>query len=147
MSFIHRVATAFFTALPAVFFFLPVIAIESMRREYYWSSLLAGTLVLLGSALILGFLQPTWLRPKWVWIMMAGATAMGLALFATAVINVTPLCVGQNNGDGNNDLGRCLGYVLLYAFFYGIPYLLMLAVSAGIGHWALKFLDTTTKKK
>ena len=145
MSFIHRVATAFFTALPALPFFLPVIAIE--RQEYYWSSILAGSSALLGSALVLGFFQPTWLRPKWAWIMIAGAAAMGLALFTTAVVNLTPLCVGQNNGDGNNDPGRCLGYVLLYAVFYGIPYLLMLAVSAGIGHWVLKFLDITTKKQ
>ncbi|MFZ5878624.1 MAG: hypothetical protein ACOY0R_04590 [Chloroflexota bacterium] len=147
MSFIRRAGTAVFTALPALPFFLPVIAIESLRREYYWISILAGASALLGSALVLGFLQPRGVRAHWAWILAAGLAAMGLALTATAAVNLTPLCVGQNNGDGNNDLGRCLGYVLLYAVFYGIPYLLMLAASAGIGHWALKFLDTTTKKK
>ena len=138
MSIGRRITTAFFTALPALFFFVPVISIESMRREYYWISILVGASVLFGSALVLGFFQPVWLRPKWFWIMAAGFAAMVCALFVTAVLDATPLCVGQNNGDGNNDLGRCMGYVLLYAFFYGIPYMILLTVSAVMGHWAMK---------
>jgi len=138
MSIGRRITTAFFTALPALFFFVPVISIESMRREYYWISILVGASVLFGSALVLGFFQPVWLRPKWFWIMAAGFAAMVCALFVTAVLDATPLCVGQNNGDGNNDLGRCMGYVLLYAFFYGIPYMILLTVSAVMGHRAMK---------
>ena len=138
MSIGRRITTAFFTALPALFFFVPVISIESMRREYYWISILVGASVLFGSALVLGFFQPVWLRPKWLWITAAGFAALILALFATAAVNVTPLCVGQNNGDGNNDLGRCMGYVMLYAIFYGIPYMMLLTLSAVTGHWVLK---------
>jgi hypothetical protein len=138
MSIGRRMTTAFFTALPGLFFFVPVVNIESMRREYYWISILVGASVLFGSALVLGFFQPVWLRPKWFWIMAAGFAAMVCALFVTAVLDATPLCVGQNNGDGNNDLGRCMGYVLLYAFFYGIPYMILLTVSAVMGHWAMK---------
>ena len=104
-----------------------------MRREYYWISILVGASVLFGSALVLGFFQPVWLRPKWLWITAAGFAALLLALFATTVVNVTPLCVGQNNGDGNSSFGMCMVYVILYAFFYGIPYLFLLAVSAFVG--------------
>jgi hypothetical protein len=138
MSFIRRTTTAFFTALPAFFFFLPVVTIEDMRKEYYWISILAGASVLLGSALFLGFFQPVWLRPKWMWIMAAGFAALLMALFVTTIVDATPLCVGQDNGDGNNSFGMCMGYVMLYAFFYGIPYMVLLTVSAGIGHWVLK---------
>ena len=109
-----------------------------MHREYYWISILAGVSVLLGSALLLGFIQPLWLRPKWFWIMAAGFAAMVCALFVIAVLDATPLCVGQDNGDGNNDFGRCIGYVLLYAFFYGIPYMMLLTISAFTGHWVSK---------
>ena len=137
MSIGRRITTAFFTALPALFFFVPVVSIESMRREYYWISILVGASVLFGSALVLGFFQPVWLRPKWFWIMAAGFAAMVGALFVTAVLDATPLCVGQNNGDGNNSFGMCMGYVLLYAFFYGIPYMILLTVSAVTGHWAM----------
>ena len=112
---------------------------SGMDREYYWISILTGVSVLLGSALLFGFFVPPAFRPKWFWIMAAGLAAMLMALFAIAVLNTTPLCVGQNNGDGNNDFGQCMGYVILYAFFYGIPYLFLLAVSAFVGHWVIKF--------
>lgn len=138
MSFIRRTTTAFFTALPALFFFLPVVTMESMRREYYWISILAGVSVLLGSSLFLGFSQPTWLRPKWFWIIASGFVAMTASLLMIAVVNATPLCVGQDNGDGNNSFGMCMGYVMLYAIFYGIPYTILLTISAVAGHQMLK---------
>ena len=138
MSIGRRITTAFFTALPALFFFVPAISIESMRREYYWISILVGASVLFGSALVLGFFQPVWLRPKWFWIMAAGFAAMVCALFVIAILNATPLCVGQNNGDGNSSFGMCMVYVFLYAIFYGIPYMVLLNMSAVTGHWAMK---------
>ena len=138
MSIGRRITTAFFTALPALFFFVPVVSIESMRREYFWISILVGASVLLGSALVLGFFQPVWLRPKWFWILAAGFTAMVCALFVIAILNATPLCVGQNNGDGNSSFGMCMVYVFLYAIFYGIPYMVLLTMSAVMGHWAMK---------
>ncbi len=138
MSIGRRITTAFFTALPALFFFVPVVSIESMRREYFWISILVGASVLLGSALVLGFFQPVWLRPKWFWILAAGFAAMVCALFVIAILNATPLCVGQNNGDGNSSFGMCMVYVFLYAIFYGIPYMVLLTMSAVTGHWAMK---------
>jgi hypothetical protein len=138
MSTITRISTSFFTALPGALCFSLVIANEGMRKEYFWISILAGVSVLFGCSLLFGFILPPRFRPKWFWIMAAGFAAMVCALFVTAVLDATPLCVGQNNGDGNNDLGRCMGYVLLYAFFYGIPYMMLLTVSAVMGHWVMK---------
>jgi len=138
MSFTTRITSAFFTALPSALYFALVITSEGMRQEYFWVSILAGVSVLFGGSLLFGFIIPPRFRPKWFWIMAAGFVAMLLALFATAVLDATPLCVGQDNGDGNNSFGRCMGYVLLYAFFYGIPYMMLLAVSAVVGHWILK---------
>lgn len=137
MSIISRISTAFFTALPSSLFFVLVIT-SNMYKEYYWSSILTGVSVLLGSALLLGFIQSPRLRPKWVWIIAAGFAAMVLALLVITVLNATPLCVGQDNGDGNNDFGMCMGLVLLYTIFYGIPYMMLLTVSAVTGHWAMK---------
>jgi uncharacterized membrane protein YesL len=137
MSISTRISTAFFTALPSSLFF--VLAISSnMYKEYYWSSLLTGVSVLFGSALLLGFIQSPQLRPKWIWIIAAGFAAMVLALLTITVLNATPLCVGQDNGDGNNGFSMCMGYVVLYAIFYGIPYMILLMVSAVAGHWVLK---------
>lgn len=137
MSIISRISTAFFTALPSSLFFVLVVS-SNMYKEYYWPSILTGVSVLFGSALLLGFIQSPRLRPKWIWIIAAGFAAMTLALLTITVLNATPLCVGQDNGDGNNDFGRCMGYVMLYAFFYGIPYMALLTVSAVMGHWVMK---------
>lgn len=137
MSIITRIATAFFTALPSSLFFILAFS-SNMYKEYYWSSMLTGVSVMLGSALFLGFIQPPQLRPKWIWIIAAGLSAMALALIMITMLNATPLCVGQDNGDGNNDFSMCMGYVILYAFFYGIPYIILLTVSAVTGHWILK---------
>ncbi|NTU54699.1 MAG: hypothetical protein HGA79_00435 [Anaerolineales bacterium] len=137
MSITNRISTAFFTALPGSLFVVLVIS-SNMYREYFWSSILTGVSVLFGSALLLGFVQSPQLRPKWVWIITAGFAAMVLALLVITVLNATPLCVGQDNGDGNNSLGMCMGYVVLYAIFYGIPYMMLLTMSAVTGHWVMK---------
>lgn len=138
MSFTTRITSAFFTALPSALYFALVITSKGMRQEYFWVSNLAGGSVLFWGSLLFGFIIPPRSRPKWFWIIAAGFVAMLLALFAIAVMDATPLCVGQDNGDGNNSFGMCMGYVLLYAFFYGIPYMMLLAVSAAVGHWILK---------
>lgn len=137
MSIITRISTAFFTALPSLLFFVLVVS-SNMYNEYYWPSILTGVSVLFGSASLLGFIQSPRLRPKWFWIIAAGFVAMTLALLTITVINATPLCVGQDNGDGNNDLGRCMAHVVLYAIFYGIPYMILLTISAVMGHWVMK---------
>lgn len=139
MSFITRFFSSLFASLPAALFFLLVIGSQSMRQEYYWTSILSGVVILLGTAMLLGFALPAGLRPRWLWIWLAGFAAMLSALAMIAVLNATPLCVRQNNGDGNNDFGMCMGYVILYAIFYGIPYLVLLTFSALIGHWVLTF--------
>lgn len=138
MSFTTRITSAFFTALPGALYFALVVTSKGLRQEYYWISILAGASVLLGSSLLLGFILPPRFRPKWFWIMAAGFAGLLCALFVTAVLDATPLCVGQNNGDGNNSFGRCMGHVLLYAIFYGIPYLMLLSLSAFAGHWVTK---------
>ena len=108
MSITNRISTAFFTALPGSLFVVLVIS-SNMYREYFWSSILTGVSVLFGSALLLGFVQSPQLRPKWVWIITAGFAAMVLALLVITVLNATPLCVGQDNGDGNNSIRHLHG--------------------------------------
>ena len=140
MSAIRRILRTFFSALPAAVYFILAVTDDGMRGEYYQPVIIAAVTILFGSALLLGAFQPGWLFPKWFWILAVGLVSMLLTLFTTVVLNATPLCVGQNNGDGNNDLERCMGHCLLYAIFYGIPYVVMLGASASFGHWILKHL-------
>ena len=138
MSFISRLTSAFFTALPSTLLFGAAIASENMRTDYDSKTILITVSVLLGTSIMFGLILPTTPRLKWLWILAAGIMALGLALFTMTVLNATSLCVGQNNGDGNNDFGQCMGYVLLYALFYGVPYVILLTISAFVGHWMMK---------
>lgn len=70
--------------------------------------------------------------------MLAGILGMILALLVMTALNATPLCVGQDNGDGNNDLGMCMGYVVLAGIVFGAVYLFLLTISALVGHWMMK---------
>lgn len=99
--------------------------------------------VLLVSSLLLGFVLPLVLQlfhlyAPWVSILVGGVLAMAFALFAMTLMNATPLCVGQDNGDGSNDLGMCMGYVVLAGIVFGSVYLFFLAISAFVGHWTMK---------
>ena len=68
--------------------------------------------------------------------------AFGLALFAMTLLNATPLCVGQDNGDGNNNLGMCMGYVVLAGIVFGAVYLFFLAISTLVGHRVIKMFQS-----
>ena len=140
MSFTQRITSAFFTSLPSLFFFYQAVFATS-SGEYYWKTDVVVVSVLLGSSLLFGFVLPFLLRFRALWtsIMVAGILAVFLALLVMAALNATPLCVGQDNGDGNNDFGMCMTYVVLAAIFFGIVYLFFLAVSAFIGHWVVKW--------
>lgn len=138
MSFTSRITMAFFTALPGGLFFGAVITSENMHTDYYWKTILITVSVLLGASIFCGFIFPPGLRLKWLWIIGADLLALALALITMTLLNATPLCVGQDNGDGNNDFGQCMGYVLLYGFFYGVPYVILLTISAFAGHWIMK---------
>ena len=138
MSFIRRITSAFCTALPGALFFAAAITSENMHTDYYGKTILITVSVLLGVSVLFGFMLPSGLRLKWLWIIVAGLLALALALFTMTLLNATPLCVGQDNGDGNNDFGQCMGYVVLYALFYGVPYVILLTISAFVGHWIMK---------
>jgi hypothetical protein len=137
MALLNRAATSIFTAAPSAVFFVAAITSEGMRQEYYWTTILTGVSVMLGCSVLFGFVLPPRLYPKWLWITIAGVAVMILALSTVAILNATPLCVGQDNGDGINDFGMCMGYVLVYAVVYGIPYLALVTASALVGHLAL----------
>jgi hypothetical protein len=46
--------------------------------------------------------------------------AWSLSVLALAVINLTPLCLGQNNGDGRNSLVMCIMLTVLWPGFMSL---------------------------
>jgi hypothetical protein len=67
-----------------------------------------------------------------IFLRMAAAAflAVILALAVLTALNLTPLCVGQNNGDGTNNLVMCIVQTGLVAVFFGPLVLGLLALAA-----------------
>ena len=140
MSISHRLVSAIFTALPGLFFLIFFLQTDWLGRDYWWGTYLTVLSILLSCSLMFGFVFPPVFQalkmPRpWVWILLQGLLAWGIALVVLGFLNMTPLCVGQNNGDGNNDLGMCVVMTALSGIIYTPVYLGMLILSALIGHW------------
>jgi hypothetical protein len=96
----------------------------AFRGEYFQSTYLAGGMALLaGAALAAALLlsrpafQRSAVRAGWG-VALAVLIGWLAALLVMGLLNLTPLCVGVENGDGINDLGMCVFYTLLWAAFY-----------------------------
>jgi hypothetical protein len=142
MSTSTRLLSGTFTALPGLVFVLLLLQ-TAWHEDYWWGTYLAVLLTLVLSSLFLGFVLPPVLqrirvRHPWFWISLSGWLAWVLSLNLLGLLNLTPLCVGQNNGDGNNDIGMCLFMTALSGIVYTLPYIGMLLVSALVGHLAIR---------
>jgi hypothetical protein len=139
---LNRLISASFTALPGFFFLILFLRSGWLGREYWWGTYLTVLIVLLAKSLLFGFVFPTAfqklkVRHPWIWIVVQGLLAWAIALIVLELLNLTPLCVDQDNGDGNNDIGMCIFMTALSGIVYTPVYLGMLAVSSLIGHWML----------
>ena len=143
MSAMSRFISSFFTVLPTLFFFILFLRSGWLGREYWWGTYLTVLIVLFISSMFFGFALPTLfqklrLRHPWIWILVQGLLAWTLALFVLGLLNLTPLCVGQNNGDGNNDFALCNLMTALSGMIYTPLYLVTLTVSAWLGQRVLQ---------
>ena len=144
MSFKSRIVSTIFTAVPGFVLFAWHFASGMIYKDYYWGTYSSVFVVLVVGSVLFGFTLPTLfqgfgLRQPWMWIMASGILAGILALLILALLNATPLCVGQDNGDGNNDFGMCMAYTVLTSIVFTPIFLFMQTISALIGHWVLKW--------
>jgi hypothetical protein len=98
--------SGFVTALPATV--LWILISKSIGNEYFWESYLIVSEVFLAVSFTLGFSIPAlvplqWKRHPILWFFGQGLLAWLVAVLVLGLVNLTPLCVGQDNGDGNND--------------------------------------------
>ena len=139
MSTSNRLTSAFFTALPGFFFLILFRVSSSFGRDYWWVTYTAVLLILLLTSALFGFALPPMfqtlrMNQPWTWILSQGLLAWTISMAVLGLLNLTPLCIGQNNGDGNNDVGMCMFMTALSGIVYTPVYLGLLAVSAAIGH-------------
>ena len=87
------------------------------------------------TSLILGLILPILLQGSkfnypWLWVYIAGGLAWLVALAVFALLNLTPLCIGQDNGDGNNDIALCTMYTVLISLAYSPVALILITLNA-----------------
>jgi len=85
----------------------------SAGSEYFWSVYFIVYWIYLAACLALGAFIPSLFPARWIhhpvlWLFSQGLLAWMVALLVLSLLNITPLCVGQDNGDGNNDLALCM---------------------------------------
>jgi hypothetical protein len=136
-----RILYLLFTILPALFWL--ILLSENYGSYYYWRIYRLSALFLVAFCLVLGlfsaiFLRPLWSRHPGRWLFLTGSLAWLAALGFMGLLDLTPLCVGQNNGDGNNDLVQCIVVDLLVSLVYSPVHGTILAVASAIGNWFLK---------
>ena len=150
MSTSTRLISAFFTALPGFVFSILFLSSGWLGKEYWWGTYLAVLLVLIIASLSFGFNLPNLFQKlsvdkPWLWILTQGLLAWMAAWIVLGVLNLTPLCVGQDNGDGNNDLGMCIFMTALSSLVYTPLYLFMQTVSAFMGHWVMRYRNNISQ--
>jgi len=132
-----RFFSTFFTTLPFLAWF--GLMLVSLDSSYYWSTYLVAGLVMLSASFLLGLFGPanSWKRAG-LWIFLQSSLAWFVGLLVLGLLNLTPLCVGQDNGDGSNDIFLCLLQSVLVAFFYTPLALFSFIPSVILGGWILK---------
>jgi hypothetical protein len=123
----------------------------SAGSEYFWKSYFIVCGVFLAASFAFGFfipaLAPThWKRHSVVWFLGQGLLAWLVAILALGLVNLTPLCVGQDNGDGNNDFVLCLVQTVMVPFAWMPMEFILLALSVLPGSWIIKGLVKREEK-
>jgi hypothetical protein len=136
MSKLLRLLTGLSSALPALLVGLCVFT--CFRDEYYWLSYLIMAGIFTLSSFGWGYLLPSWMRGSrfnypWLWVFIAGGLSWVLAISMLGLLNLTPLCIGQDNGDGINDAGLCFLYTALAGLVYTPGMLVLLLANSFIG--------------
>ena len=112
------------------------------RGEYYRTLYLIASSGYLGASILFGVVVPGWwkktrLRKTWMWLFIQGAVAWLVVVLVLSLVSLTPLCVGQDNGDGTNDLFLCIFQSAAVSVVYSPVVILVLGLSALLGGWVI----------
>ena len=143
MSIYLRFFSGFVTAFPATVIFMLISTLAGW--EYYWKSYFIVSGVFLAVSFALGFFIPALAPKHWkhhptLWLFSQGLLAWLVAILALGLVNLTPLCIGQDNGDGNNDFVRCVVQTVMVAIVFSPLEFILLCLMALPGGWLIKRL-------
>ena len=126
------VSSGLIGALPALVFALSAVVLS--WGEYYAITTLAVGAAFWGLCFALGIRIPAKVHAsqgRIGYLLFRNCLqAWILSLLLLAVLNVTPLCVGQDNGDGTNSVGECFIYTAVSSATYSFLVVALAAVTA-----------------
>ena len=143
MPIFLRFFSGFVIALPASVFW--ILISQSSGSEYFWKTYLIINTAFLATSFQFGFFFPAivpahWKRHPIPWSLGLGLLAWMVAMLALGLVNLTPLCVGQDNGDGRNNIALCiLQTVMVFIVFSPLEFFL-LCLTAVPGGWLIERL-------
>jgi hypothetical protein len=111
-------------ALPVLV--LGLIALPAPRQMYWasvyvvWGTLLAA-LCFAATARTIRRAERSHSPVTKMNLALGGMTAWGLSFPVLVLTTLTPLCLGQNNGDGRNNVGMCLFLAVVWFIFMSAP--------------------------
>jgi hypothetical protein len=121
-----------FHSIPGLLFMLFAF---SMRDEYFFTVYLLTSIVFLLTSIGIGIYHvrgpDDFLKKPTALLFFGMMFSWILALLTLVVLNLTPLCVGQDNGDGMNGFSQCIMYTLLSGGVYTI---MILALAAAVAY-------------
>jgi hypothetical protein len=101
--------------LPALPLVLLSMIPEYWGRIYFWWGMLFAILSFISvSRTIRRTVIDEASRPSTRQFFTAAVIAWLISFVVLAVINFTPLCLGQDNGDGRNNIGMCVFLTILW---------------------------------
>ena len=133
-------ATAAIVSAPALVF---ILYAQTFRGEYFYGAYLIVGLVFWSASILLSspIARIRWfMATRWrtvLFFFLSLSLAWLLASGVMLCLSLTPLCVGQDNGDGTNTLPMCVIQALLIALVTSVPVLLgcgPTAIAAGLLH-------------
>jgi hypothetical protein len=141
MSIFLSFYSGLITVFPAAAFW--VFISRSAGCEYYWKSYFLVCGVFLAASFAFGFIPPALIPKKWLhhpslWFFGQGCLAWFVAIFALGMVNLSPLCIGQDNGDGNNDIALCVVQTVMVALVFSPLEFILLCLMALPGGWLIK---------
>lgn len=144
MSIFLSLSSGFVTVLPASIFLWMFISIVAGNENYWISYFIVSGLYLVVS-LALGIFVPTlapahWKRHPVLWLLGQGLLAWLVAALALGLINLTPMCVGQENGDGINDFALCMAQTVMVPIACLPLEFILICLTALPGGWLIKRL-------
>lgn len=136
MSRSVRFSTGLLSALPALL--IGICVFFCFQNEYFWNSYLIMAAILALSSFSWGYFLPGWMKGgkfdyPWLWLFIAGGLAWLITMIMHGLLNLTSLCIGQDNGDGINDVSLCVLYTVMAGLVYTPGMLVVLLANSFIG--------------